>query len=81
MIPSLRRGGLPDSEHWFIVEFTPGAHPFEELETALLRVAVNPPESLLGQLKQDERGLLRSVGRILPPDKLVELVLVIDQFE
>ena len=81
LIPSLRRGGLPGSEHWFIVEFTPGAHPFEELETALLRVAVNPPESLLGQLRQDERGLLRAVNRILPPDKNVELVLVIDQFE
>jgi len=81
LIPSLRRGGLPGSEHWFIVEFTPGSHPFEELETALLRVAVNPPESLLGQLRQDERGLLRAIGRILPPDKLVDLVLVIDQFE
>ena len=81
LIPSLRRGGLPGSEHWFMVEFTPGAHPFEELETALLRVAVNPPESLLGQLREDERGLLRAVGRILPPDKLVDLVLVIDQFE
>jgi WD40 repeat protein/serine/threonine protein kinase/DNA-binding XRE family transcriptional regulator len=81
LIPSLRRGGLPGSENWFIVEFTPGSHPYEELETALLRVAVNPPESLLGQLRQDERGLLRAVERILPPDKLVELVLVIDQFE
>ncbi|MCJ7537720.1 MAG: hypothetical protein MUO57_19515, partial [Anaerolineales bacterium] len=81
LIPSLRRGGLPGSDHWFIIEFTPGSHPFEELETALLRVAVNPPESLLGQLREDERGLLRAVGRILPPDKLVDLVLVIDQFE
>jgi WD40 repeat protein len=44
-------------------------------------VAVNPPENLLDQLTQDERGLLRSVGRILPADKLVDLVLVIDQFE
>jgi WD40 repeat protein/serine/threonine protein kinase/DNA-binding XRE family transcriptional regulator len=81
LIPSLYRGGLPGSEHWFIVEFTPGSHPFEELETALLRVAVNPPESLLGQLRFDERGLLRAVGRILPPDKTVDLVLVVDQFE
>jgi WD40 repeat protein/serine/threonine protein kinase/DNA-binding XRE family transcriptional regulator len=81
LIPSLRRGGLPGSENWFIVELTPGSHPFEELETALLRVAVNPPESLLGQLRQDERGLLRAMGRILPPDKTVDLLLVVDQFE
>jgi energy-coupling factor transporter ATP-binding protein EcfA2 len=46
LIPSLRRGGLPNSDNWFIVEFTPGSHPFEELETVLLRVAVNPPENL-----------------------------------
>ncbi|HLB49415.1 MAG TPA: hypothetical protein VJL59_20580, partial [Anaerolineales bacterium] len=59
----------------------PGPHPFEELEAALLRVAVNPPDSLLTQLKESERGLPRAVNRILPADESVELVLVIDQFE
>ncbi|MCL4302732.1 MAG: protein kinase [Anaerolineae bacterium] len=81
LIPALRRGGLPDSESWFIVEMMPGAHPWEELEAALLRIAVNPPESLLAQLCEDERGLLRAVARVLPADPSVELVLVIDQFE
>jgi WD40 repeat protein/serine/threonine protein kinase/DNA-binding XRE family transcriptional regulator len=81
LIPALRRGGLPDSERWFIVEMMPGPHPLEELEAALLRIAVNPPESLLGQLGEDERGLLRAVARVLPADPTVELVLVIDQFE
>jgi hypothetical protein len=64
-----------------VVDFLPGAHPFEELEAALLRVAVNPPESLLSQLKDGERGLARAVRRVLPADEVVELVLVIDQFE
>lgn len=81
LIPALRRGGLPGSEDWFIVDMLPGRHPFEELEAALLRVAVNPPESLLSQLKDGSRGLLRAVHRILPADDSVELVLVIDQFE
>jgi WD40 repeat protein len=81
LIPALRRGGLPGSENWFIVDMLPGKHPFEELEAALLRVAVNPPESLLAQLKDGSRGLLRAVHRILPADNSVELVLVIDQFE
>jgi WD40 repeat protein/serine/threonine protein kinase/DNA-binding XRE family transcriptional regulator len=81
LIPALRRGGLPDSERWFIVEMLPGPHPLEELEAALLRIAINPPESLLGQLREDERGLLRAVARVLPADPTVELVLVIDQFE
>jgi WD40 repeat protein/transcriptional regulator with XRE-family HTH domain len=81
LIPALRRGGLPGSEHWFIVDMLPGKHPFEELEASLLRVAVNPPESLLSQLKDGNRGLLRAVHRILPADETVDLVLVIDQFE
>ncbi|MBI3242691.1 MAG: protein kinase [Chloroflexi bacterium] len=81
LLPILRRGGLPGSENWFIVDFMPGPHPFEELEAALLRVAVNPPPSLLAQLRDGNRGLLRAVNRILPADESVELVLVLDQFE
>jgi WD40 repeat protein/transcriptional regulator with XRE-family HTH domain len=81
LVPALRRGGLPGSENWFIANLMPGAHPFEEIEAALLRLAVNPPESLLGQLREDERGLLRAVRRCLPNEPGAELVLVIDQFE
>jgi len=81
LVPALRRGGLPGSENWFVVDITPGAHPWEEVEAALLRIAVNPPESLLGQLQEGERGLLRAVQRVLPNDGLTELVLIIDQFE
>lgn len=81
LIPALRRGGLPGSENWFVVDMLPGKHPFEELEASLLRVAVNPPEHLLSQLKDGNRGLLRAVQRILPADETIELVLVIDQFE
>ncbi len=81
LIPALRRGGLPGSEQWFVVEMTPGTHPLEELEAALLRIAVNPPKSLLGQLREDERGLARAVKRTLPVGEDTELVLVLDQFE
>ena len=81
LIPALRQGGLPGSEKWFIIEMLPGRHPLEELEAVLLRVAVNPPESLLAQLGEDGRGLLRAVRRILPADETTELVLIIDQFE
>lgn len=81
LIPALRRGGLPNSENWFVVEVLPGPHPLEELEAALLRIAVNPPESLLAQIQQDKRGLLRAIHRTLPTDPNTELVLVIDQFE
>ncbi len=81
LLPALRRGGLLGSENWFYVDLLPGPNPFEELEAALLRVAVNPPASLLDQLRDGDRGLIRAVNRILPNDASVELVLVIDQFE
>ena len=83
LIPALRqgKGQLPGSDRWLIVELLPGTHPMEELEAVLLSIAVNPPESLINQLREDERGLVRAVKRILPRDETVELVLVIDQFE
>lgn len=80
LIPALRRGDLPGSENWAIAEMLPGTHPLEELELALLRVAIQQPPSLLPQLREDERGLLRAARRVLPDDNSV-LVLVIDQFE
>jgi WD40 repeat protein/serine/threonine protein kinase/DNA-binding XRE family transcriptional regulator len=81
LIPALRRGALPGSENWFILEMMPGVHPLEELEAALLRVAVNPPASLIEQFQSDNRGLIRAVRRCLPNDPRIELMLVIDQFE
>jgi WD40 repeat protein/DNA-binding SARP family transcriptional activator/energy-coupling factor transporter ATP-binding protein EcfA2 len=80
LLPALRHGAFPGSESWRIVEIAPGEYPLEELEAALLRVAVNPPASLMEQLKSDERGLCRAVKRVLPADAS-ELVVVVDQLE
>ncbi len=80
LVPALRAGRVAGSADWFTTSFTPGAHPFEALETALLRVAVNPPASLLDQLREHPRGIVRGVRRVLPADDAV-LLLVIDQFE
>ena len=74
LVPEVRDNGL------FVASIIPGAHPLDELETALLRVATEPPGSLLEQLSADERGLSRSIKRILPDDDS-ELVLLVDQFE
>lgn len=81
LLPALRQGRLPGSEHWVMATCVPGVYPLEEIEAALLRVAGNPPPSLLEQLLADTRGLARAVRRVLPDDDRVELVLVIDQFE
>jgi WD40 repeat protein/DNA-binding SARP family transcriptional activator/energy-coupling factor transporter ATP-binding protein EcfA2 len=80
LLPALRQGALSGSEMWRIAEMSPGEFPLEELVAALLRVAVNPPVTLIEQLDADERGLCRAVKRILPGDTS-ELVLVVDQLE
>ncbi len=80
LVPALRKGAIHGSEAWFFVDMSPGALPFEELEAALRRIAVNPPGSLLEQLENEGSGFLRAVERALPPDGS-ELLLVIDQFE
>ncbi|MEM9516728.1 MAG: BTAD domain-containing putative transcriptional regulator [Actinomycetota bacterium] len=79
VVPALRGGAVPHSDQWFLTTMVPGRDPFESLETALLRVAVNPPATLRSQLAE-AGGLDRAVRRALPADG-AELVLVLDQFE
>src|SRR4029079_19240827 len=75
------RGGVPWWEPCFVPELWPGAHPLEELELALLRLAADSTRNLAEQLGRDKRGLLRAARLVLPPDDESELLLVIDQFE
>jgi WD40 repeat protein len=87
VVPALRGRGSPGPDGRPVIYVVPGAHPLEEVEAALLRVAVNPPATLLEQLRQDERGLLRAAKRTLPGQDgdgardTNGLVLVVDQFE
>ncbi len=80
LVPALRSGAVGDSADWFSTTMVPGADPFESLEAALLRVAVNPPPALLAQLRDGSRGVLRGVRRCLGSDE-DRLLVVIDQFE
>jgi WD40 repeat protein/tRNA A-37 threonylcarbamoyl transferase component Bud32 len=80
LIPALRRGTQFDSEHWFVARMVPGAHPFQEVETALLSIAVGEFQALQDALRQGADGLLRVVPQTLPDDE-AELMLIIDQFE
>lgn len=79
LIPALRAGGLPGSRRWLTTDMFPGSYPFEELEAALLRVAVDRPVGLLSELLEPN-GLLRVSKHLLPDDDST-LVLMIDQFE
>ncbi len=80
LVPALWRGDLPSSERWFVVEMVPGAHPLDELEIALSRVAANQAGNLRDHLERDARGLVRAAGLILPDDGS-ELVVIVDQLE
>jgi WD40 repeat protein len=79
LIPALRRGAIEGSERWLVTDMLPGGFPFDELASALLRVAVEAPADLDEQLRRDERGLVRVAKRLLPPGS--QLLLIVDQFE
>ena len=80
LVPALRSGAVPDSDDWFVTTMVPGTDPFESLEAALLRIAVNSPATLLSQLRDGTRGVLRGARRCLKSDD-ERILLVIDQFE
>ena len=80
LLPALRRGRVEGADEWFVTTVLPGAKPFEELETALLRVAAERPSDLLGVLESGTRGIARGVRHVVPEEGS-QLLLVIDQFE
>ena len=80
LVPALRRGAIPGSDRWYVIEMMPGPDPFNELESTLLGVAVDPPTSLMEYLGRDELGLVEAADRILP-DRDGELLIVLDQLE
>ncbi|MBK9943640.1 MAG: serine/threonine-protein kinase PknK [Kouleothrix sp.] len=81
LVPALKRGALPGSANWFVLELFPSADPLGALAQALLRIAVNPPNDLVGPLGLDAQGLVRVVDQVVPGGDETEVVLVIDQFE
>ena len=62
-----------------IAEMFPGTHPLEELEAALLRIAVHPLATLRTQLEAGSRGLVEAADALLSHE--TSLVLVVDQLE
>lgn len=80
LIPAIRKGAIGTAEDWLVAQMVPGSRPFTELEAALLRSALDTPDSLSELLDDPETGLLRAGLRLLP-DTTSRLFLVIDQFE
>ena len=79
LVPAIRDGALGGREDPFVVEMFPGEHPIDELEAALLRIAVHPVPRLRERLDSGSRGLLEVVDLVAPGE--AEVVIVVDQFE
>lgn len=80
VLPALRQGRIPGSEHWFYAEMVPGEVPLEELAAALLSVSTSPLPGIVNLLRDSEKGLAEGVAWALPSEDS-RLVLMIDQFE
>ena len=80
LVPRVRNGAIEGSESWFVTTMLPGAHPFEEFEAALNRIASRPTADLVEMMRSDPNGIARAVGSVLP-DEAAELLLIVDQFE
>jgi WD40 repeat protein/DNA-binding SARP family transcriptional activator len=79
LVPAIRDGALGGPENPFVAEMFPGEHPIDELEAALLRVAVHPVPRLRERLDSGSRGLLEVVDLVAPGE--AEIVVLVDQFE
>lgn len=79
LLPAVRNGVIPGSDSWAVTDMFPGVHPFEELESALLRIATNRPGDLGQVLAHDPEGLVRIVPELT--ESVDDTLVVIDQFE
>jgi WD40 repeat protein len=79
LLQALRRGAVPGSDRWFVLQVHPGASPFDELAAALTRLAVDPEPRITGWAEQED-GLVLAAEALLP-EPGAELLVVIDQFE
>lgn len=79
LVPSLRKGALPGSESWVVTDMTPGSDPFEKLERAMERVAVDLPAEIHELLHDEDPQYLDHLPVVLPSRS--DLLLIVDQFE
>jgi WD40 repeat protein/class 3 adenylate cyclase len=75
LVPALRAGVLPDSEHWHCVLMRPGEHPMRSAERALLTTL---PRAIVGRLS-GAGDVLSEAAAVATGEH--QIVLVVDQFE
>jgi hypothetical protein len=83
LIPQLKAGVLPSSQHWRYVTLKPGARPRDALAEELAKLHGDPTASLRFSeaLGASDQALLLIAGALLDRASGQRLVLVIDQAE
>jgi hypothetical protein len=84
LIPELRGGALPGSQHWRYAVLKPGDRPLDALAAALANLHGDNLASKLAlsaSLAADDSALLRTADILLDGQEDTRLVLVIDQAE
>ncbi|MGE0601184.1 MAG: LuxR C-terminal-related transcriptional regulator [Dehalococcoidia bacterium] len=81
LIPALKLGVLPGSDHWDYVIISPGSDPLAELASRIASIKNVSPDSALHDLESDERTLGLVARQENDGDEERRLVVVIDQFE
>ncbi len=84
LIPMLKGGALPGSQHWRYLTIKPGARPLDVLATELTKLQGGDVSNVLllsRQLAETERALLLAASLLLDRATGQRLVLVVDQAE
>ena len=80
LIPALRKGIIPNSASWFIVQMVPGDQPLNKLTAAITSIAPHIPQDLNEQLRKNEFALAELTPQLLEGVH-GDVLLVIDHFE
>ena len=78
LIPALRRNAIDGSEQRLVTDMFPGAHPFEQLATALTRISPSRPEALVEKMRTGDTNLTGVIAALLPGEVVL---LLVDQLE
>lgn len=82
LLPALKKGALPGSEHWLYGSLKPGRKPLDALATAISQLARNPaPRDYLEQHSNDADALHKTIESLLGDSPAQRAVIFVDQFE
>jgi hypothetical protein len=80
LLPALKSGALPGSDHWRYLTVKTGARPLDALAVALAKQTSADVVAIRDSLSRNERALLLYADLLAGQDR-TRIVLIVDQFE